>query len=124
MIDPSGNFGFYIGTEGGTRFEDTWTAPVITPGQWFHVVVTYQDSDKSYRINIWNSDTATVLVDRTGILQNHISPGDADVYLGARQGLPANRYLDGLLDEMVVFNDVLAPDDIALIRAENYGKKK
>jgi hypothetical protein len=38
------------------------------------------------------------------------------------QGLPTNRFLDGLLDEMVVFNDVLTPDDIAKIRAETYGK--
>ena len=86
--------------------------------------MTYQDSDKSYRINVWSPDTATVLVDKTGTLHESHQRRDADVYLGTRQGLPANRFLDGLLDEMVVFNDVLAPDDIALIRAENYGKKK
>ena len=121
MVDPQGDFGFFIGTEGGTRFEDKWTAPVITPGQWYHVVVTYQDSDRSYRLNVWNPDTATVLANVTGTLQNHISVGTTDVYLGNRQGLLANRYLDGLLDEMAVFNDVLAPDDIAKVRAGTYG---
>jgi hypothetical protein len=95
---------------------------VILPGKWYHVVVTYKDSDRSYRINIWSADTAIVLVDKTGTLTHNISVGNADVYLGQRQGLPANRYLDGLLDEMVVFNDALTPDNIAKIRAGTYGK--
>ncbi len=122
MIDGFGDCGFFIGTNSGTRYEDAWTAPVILPGKWYHVVVTYKDSDRSYRINVWSADTATVLVDKTGTLTYNISVGNADVYLGQRQGLPANRYLDGLLDEMVVFNDALTPDDIGKIRAGTYGR--
>jgi hypothetical protein len=122
MVDGYGDIGFFIGTNGGTQFEDTWTKPVVVPGKWYHVVVTYKDSDKSYRINVWDAATATVLADTTGMLQHNISVGNADVYLGQREGLPANRFLDGQLDEMAVFNDALTPDNIAKIRAGTYGK--
>ncbi len=121
MVDAYGNFGFYIGTNNGTSFEDVWVSGIAV-GKWYHVVVTYRDSDKSYRINVWDAQAATVLVDKTGTTQNNISIANADVYLGARQGTPDNRYLDGRLDEMAVFNDVLTVADIAKIRAGTYGR--
>jgi uncharacterized membrane protein len=122
MVGPGGEIGFFIGTSDSRKYEDAWTLPIVLPGKWYHVVVSYRDTDKSYRINVWSEDTGTVIADKTGNLTNNIVVTDADVYLGARQGLPANRFLDGLLDEMAVFNDALAPDDIAKIRAATYGK--
>lgn len=83
----------------------------IAVGKWYHVVVTYRDSDRSYRFSIWSAEAGAVLVDRTGTLTNNVVVTDADIGLGARQDLEANRFLDGLLDEMVVFNDVLTPDE-------------
>ena len=121
MIGDGGQMGFFIGTADSRRYEDAWTASVIVPGQWYHVVVTYRDSDRSYQINVWSAETGAVLAERTGALTNNIVVTNADVYLGARQDLEANRFLDGLLDEMVVFNDVLTPDEMAKIRAATFG---
>ena len=124
MIGDGGQMGFFIGTADSRKYEDAWTTSIIVPGQWYHVVVTYRDSDRSYQINVWSAETGAVLAEKTGALTNNIVVTNADVYLGARQDLEANRFLDGLLDEMVVFNDVLTPDEMAKIRAANYGKKK
>ena len=44
------------------------------------------------------------------------------MYIGARADLPLEHLFDGLLDEMVVFNDILTVDEIAKIRAATYGK--
>jgi hypothetical protein len=122
MTDPFGHVGFFIGTSDSRAYEDAWTFEQIAVGKWYHVVVTYRDSDRSYRFSIWSAETGTVLVDRAGTLTNNIVVTDADICLGARQDLEANRFLDGLLDEMVVFNDVLTSDDIAKIRAATFGK--
>jgi hypothetical protein len=122
MVDSFGHFGFFIGTSGGSRYEDAWTIEQVAVGKWYHVVVTYQNSDRSYRINVWSTEAEAVLAEKTGNMTNNISITDADVYIGARQSLADHRFFDGLLDEMVVFNDVLTPTDIAKIRAGTYGK--
>ena len=122
MTDPFGHVGFFIGTSDSRAYEDAWTFEQIAVGKWYHVVVTYRDNDRSYRFSIWSAEAGVVLVDRTGTLTNNIVVTDADICLGARQDLEANRFLDGLLDEMVVFNDVLTTDDIAKIRAATFGR--
>ncbi len=124
MVDPVGHIGFFIGTATGKKYEDSWVAEQLATAKWYHVVVTYRDSDKSYQINVWSAEAGTIFAEKTGTLANNITITDADVYLGARQGLPENRFFDGLLDEMVVFNDVLTPDEIGKIRAGTYGKSK
>ncbi len=124
MVDSLGRVGFFIGTGIGKTYEDAWVKEQCATGKWYHVVVTYRDSDKSYRISVWSAEAGTLFAEKTGNLKNNIVVSDADVYLGQRQGLVPNRYFDGLLDEMAVFNDVLAPDDIAKIRGGIYGKTK
>ncbi len=119
-----GNIGFLIGAPTTDTYEVAWTGEKVAVGKWYHVVVTYRDSDKSYRISVWSAEAGTIFAEKTGNLKNNIIVTDADVYLGARQGLPENRFMDGLVDEMAVFNDVLTPDDIAKIRGGIYGKTK
>jgi len=124
MVGDGGSVGFFIGTPTSQKYEDVWTPPAVVTGKWYHVVITYQDSDRSYRLNVWSEESGTVVANNTGTMKSNITVSDADVYLGTRQGLPATRFFDGLLDEMVIFKDVLTPDEMAQIRTGTYGKSK
>jgi hypothetical protein len=123
MVDSSGHVGFLIGNGTAKQYEDAWMTQTCAIGKWYHVVVTYRDSDRTYRINVWDAATATVIVDKTGALITNVVLTNAAVCVGAREDLTAaKRYFDGLLDEMAVFNDVLTSAEIAKIRSETYGK--
>jgi hypothetical protein len=122
MVHANGTVGFFTGYNNGMSYESKWTDQAVSIGKWYHVVVTYQDSNRTFRINVYDADAGTTLSNRTGTMTYNISVTDAGVYIGARSDLSANRYFDGLLDEMVVFNDILTTAEIAQIRAGTYGK--
>lgn len=124
MITDAGLVAFLIGYDGGIHYQalgTLWTERVVVD-RWYHVVMTYRDSNKSYRINVWDAETSTLLANKTGTTWYNISVTDADVCVGARSDALSRRSLDGQLDEMVVFNDILTEAEIAKIRAGTYGK--
>lgn len=93
-------------------------ASAITLDQWYHIVVTYQDSDQVYRIRIWDNTAQEILgVDKTGTAVN-VFVGTGTVYTGYAN--PAYDML-GHHDEMVVFDDILSVAEIDAIRAGTYG---
>ena len=49
---------------------------------------------------------------------NNINVEDADLYIGSLEG---GNIFDGLMDEMVVFDDILSTSEIDDIRQGNYG---
>ncbi len=124
MVSVTGQVGFLVGWNNGANYKAHWTAltETVSAGKWYHVVMTYRDSDKSYRINIWDEDAGALLSDTTGTTMYHISITDADVCVGGRADELSRHFFDGLLDEMVVFNDILTTAEIAEIRAGTYGK--
>jgi len=124
MVNEVGMVGFLAGRNNGTNYQVIMSAASerVTTGKWYHVVMTYKDSDRSYRINVWDADTATLVTNKTGTTTNTLSVTDAGVGVGARCDAAQPHYFDGLLDEMVVFNDVLTEPEIAQIRAGTYGK--
>ena len=121
-IGDGGQVGLLIGTDNGTSYEEKWTIGSIVPGEWYHVVISYRDSDKSYRINVWDTQFDTVMADQKGHTKKNISITATDVCLGTRADLPETHKFDGLLDEMVVFNDLLTDAEIAKIREGTFGK--
>ncbi|MCJ7546801.1 MAG: LamG domain-containing protein [Deltaproteobacteria bacterium] len=102
-----------------------WTiyqhASALAINTWYHVGVTYQDSDQAYRIRIWDDTAGAILgVDKTGNgLNAWIGDGDLSITsAGAMTSLTA------LVDEIVVFNDILTVAEIDAIRAGTYGGGK
>jgi hypothetical protein len=69
---------------------------------------------------VWDSTAATLLFDQTGIATARMAVTDAPLVLGNVPLMSA--YYDGLLDEVVVFNDVLTVEEIDRIRQGNYAK--
>ena len=124
-VDVAGSdyFRFYLGFNGGASAET-----VITFGTafalhiWYHIGFTFQDSDKSYKIRIWDDDAGALLggAEETGNSTNNINIEDAAVFLGAYEGSPTTGTHDGLMDEAVVFKDILSSAEIDEIRAGTY----
>ena len=90
----------------------------LVTGRWYHIGVTYDNGDYLSRIRIWD-DTAQAIVgsDATGTLDD-INIGTSNFVLSINSTIAA---IDGKLDEMVVFNDVLTVDEIDQIQAGTYG---
>jgi len=114
----SSKINFYLSSYGSDWDYETQHATALVADRWYHVVVTYDSSDDSVRIRIWD-DTAQAIVgvDKTDTLGDvHI--GDAPFCIGSPSSGTA---LGGNIDEVVVFDRVLSIADIDSIRAGTYG---
>jgi hypothetical protein len=117
-VTSAGAIAMLIGTGGGTSWEIVTHASNTVDGQWYHVCCTFKDSDKSYRIRIWDDNAGTILgVDKAGTATNNINVEDATVRIAHTWA--GNNY-DGRIDEMVVFDDILAVEEIDQIRLGTY----
>lgn len=109
----------YVGYNSGDSYNEYVHASVLSVGIWYHYGVTWQDSDKSYRIRMWDDNASAILgSDLTGTGINNINVEDGEVTIGSR-GDP-NRYWDGELDEVIVFKDILSVAEIDKIRGGVY----
>jgi hypothetical protein len=110
----------WIGYNGGASWEALDHGTAMSSGRWYHIGFTYQDSDRAYRMRIWD-DTASALLgggEVTGNYTNNINVEDAPLYIGG----PATGFgIVGEMDEMVVFNDILSAEEIDQIRGGSYG---
>ncbi len=119
-VDGTYRVRFSIGVNSGTNWEHlTDSTTAIVPGQWYHVGVTYDNTDKSYRIRIYDA-TADAVAEKVGKSSNNIHAGDGTLYAGRLQ-YPGSDW-DGLIDECAVFKDVLTASEIDQIRQKVYGK--
>jgi len=117
----SGTLSVQIGIYGGTNHDKTYPNKIIERDQWYHVAVTYEDhgTNGTVRIRIYDpSDDSVHETVKTTIEGINVSNGP--VKLGTYRYSSQN-YV-GLVDEMVVFSDVLTPAEIDLIRQGSYGK--
>lgn len=115
----STKFALLIGYNSGLSFEKiTDDTVAIGNGKWYHVAYTFQDSDKSYRIRIYDADADTT-TESTGNSTNNINVEDAPFEIGRYDA--GGGVIDGRIDEMVVFKDILTSDEIDEIRAGTYG---
>ncbi|MBW1859917.1 MAG: right-handed parallel beta-helix repeat-containing protein, partial [Deltaproteobacteria bacterium] len=86
-------------------------------GIWYHVGAVYDASDNSMKLRVWD-DNAGNFLDANAITtcDGDMAASSDDLYVG--QG--STGYHDGLMDEVVVFNDVLTDIEIDKIRAQVY----
>ena len=114
---------FAIGHNSGASQEIVFDTNItVVVGRWYHYAVTFQDSDKSYKLRLWDEFNTTVH-ETTGNTTNNIwinsqqwtVNGDAFSPPVGGQGLDIN------IDEWVVFNDILTSDEIDEIRNGIFG---
>ncbi len=92
-------------------------ASTLSADIWYHVGITHNATDGTYRIRIWDDDAgATLGSDKTGTASNtvNITPSLLRVSYGSPFGLTGN------LDEIAVFGDVLTAAEIDAIRGGTY----
>jgi len=109
----------FNGYGSGTAEESVGYGTALSTGIWYHVGITYNSADKSYRIRIWDDNAGSLLdADTTGTFANAMSIEASPVMIGSTP--TATLSWDGLIDEMVVFNDILTTDEIDYIRQGYY----
>jgi hypothetical protein len=114
----SDRFGIRLGHTSGDSYQDIFGMNALVTGRWYHFGVTYQDSDKAYKIRLWDDTGAALIENLSGTATNNIFVNTTQVCVGTRSNLA--EYFDGLIDEMVVFKDILTTDEIDQIRAGTY----
>jgi hypothetical protein len=107
-----------IGWNGGASGENLAHAIVWSIGRWYHVAWTYDGSTKAWRVRVWD-DTAQAVTETTGTATNTMSPDTADFDIG-RLLETNNCEMDGKIDELLIFKDVLTSTEIDSIRKGIY----
>ncbi len=119
----SGKIIFRIGWYGGanTEYQITTSSNLITVGKWYHVGFTYNDSTKSCYVRVYDKAADSVIVNETLTFGHNMSISSSAFVLGGVEPLDTGYSLNGLLDEAVVFNDLLTITQIDKIRQGTYG---
>lgn len=114
--------GFTIGYSSGTTNQTIAHASALTTGRWYHVGVTYNASTRACTIRIWDDTAGAILGSDVGSAFTYdMSPRAGEVRLGSYNG---GNYLDGRLDDVVVFNRALSATEIDAVRAQTFGAGK
>ncbi len=110
-----------FGKAGGDNFDEyKFDAPEqqFPRDRWYHVAFTYKEADRSFHVRMWDDTAGIVLIDHVGVTESRMAVTDAPLILG---GIPLrSEFYDGLLDEVVVFDDILTTAQIDQIRQGNY----
>lgn len=120
-----------IGYNEGVNSIGTTHGGVLSNGVWYHVGIMYDydggaDSKGKVGIRVWD-DNAQAILQSDGEdtywadLGQQMSLTEADLTVGVRNTADLRYYLDGILDELVIFKDVLTEAEIDQVRAGTYG---
>jgi regulation of enolase protein 1 (concanavalin A-like superfamily) len=110
-------FTFGIGINTGQSLEYDSIETEIEIDVWYHIGVTFDDSDGSYRLRVWNGDADELFGEITGNFSNNISLRNINFSIGDCNNLDG---AGGYRDEVVVFSEVLTADQIDLVRKGGY----
>ena len=90
-----------------------WDACPVQAGRWYHLAVVIDGVNRVRQVRLHDATAGTV-ANYSNTPSNQLRVGAADTTIGALAN-PGN-YLDGKLDEMVIFNDILPDTEIDAIR--------
>jgi hypothetical protein len=104
------------GYNNGQSSQTTYHDSPLVANVWYHVCVTYDYSTRKVHIRIWDNTAKAILgTDLVKMFSQNMSFTNAPVTIGGS--------MDGLIDEMVVFNDILTVAEMDKIRQATYGKQ-
>jgi hypothetical protein len=90
-----------------------WDAFSVQAGRWYHLAVVIDGVNKVRKVRRYDATAGTV-ANYSSTPNNQLRVGAANTTIGALAN-PGN-YLDGKLDETVIFNDLLSDIEIDAIR--------
>jgi len=119
LIDSSGYAKIYIGHSGGSLVDQHISAVgIITTGNWFLICAGFDDSDKSWRIRVYNAAGANI-DSKSGTGANNMNVESSGFYIG-RDGDGAGDEWDGHIDMMVILKRKLSTADMDKIAADTF----
>jgi hypothetical protein len=121
LRDNSTKLDFYIGTNSGTGYELLNSSLSTSAGRWYHVGATFNNTTKAWKLRVWDDTAGSVVLNVSGTAANNIAITSAAVAIGASlKSGSTERYFDGLIDDVVVFRDILTTGEIDQIRSGTY----
>jgi len=117
-------FTFSIGISSGSSYETIYAGGSPVTGRWYHIGATFNDSTKEWQFVVWDDTASSKIINESGIATNNINIENATLVIGNtyNNDAPGSAYFDGLIDEVVVFKDILATGEIDEIRAGTYSE--
>jgi len=115
------NIIFYLYRDGTDIFDsyNFGTNLICDASHWYHIALVLEEVNgkTNYRMRIYDATASQLLAaDKTGTWDYILNVGTADFQIAGRDETVC---YDGLMDEYVVFNDVLTVDQIDAIRNGN-----
>ncbi len=119
---PTGAFNVHIGYNGGVSQETIYAAGSLVAGRFYHYAFTFDNSDKSWQLVVWDDTGSTKIINTSGTATNNISVIDEQVAIGVGyiSNITPRMLFDGEIDEVVVFKDILTTTEIDEIRQGIY----
>jgi hypothetical protein len=100
-----------LGYNGGLSEEEILHGTQLSSDTWYHITATYQNSDKSYALRIRDINYNVVGSDVTGTATldaNKLNVADGQLTIGAAYyDGTYSQWWEDLIDELVVFKDIL-----------------
>jgi len=126
-IESSGRWysdiGYYDGSIQTEVLYQSDVSNLAQTGRWYHFGFTFDGIAKSWKLVVWDDTDSTKVINVQGECTNDIYVGGASVRVGAIGSFaeidPLGE-IDGNIDEIVVFNDILTLPQIDGIRAGIY----
>jgi hypothetical protein len=109
----------YCGYNNGDSAETIDTGYSIYNSEWYHFGISVDGVNRMAYIRIFRASNSTV-TEYFKTFANQLHVEDADFTIGARHDGNASSCHDGLLDEVVVFNELLTAKEIDAIRSGTY----
>ena len=108
-----------VSVDGSTYLETALVCGTVV-NQWFHCAIAYDGVTKDLYMRVWD-DTGAHVHDSTSVTAQAPYISDGPVYHGVGNLAGAlGVYLDGIIDEFVVFNSILTSAQIDKVRNGTY----
>lgn len=103
----------------GVDYELWLNVATLTNGKWYHIGIAHDGVSRTVLVRIFD-DTAGTAATYTHAWTNDTNVEDGPMVIGTDGDFATTNDYDGLLDELVVFNRLLAADEFDRIRAGTY----
>ena len=126
LAGSSGNLAMQIDADGGVGGTETASVThTLNTSIWFHAGMTYREDTKAWTLRLYDSNDTTVYSNSGTFDTGTVWLSDVPFFVGAVSSTNSNTSfwypIDGKIDEVAIFDDILTADEIDEIRQGTYG---